>query len=130
MVALHKLVDVRKESGARQSSVSRYHAVCVLAAHGKRCSLYVADRNLKNRFVGAVINRKLHIRLRDADVPHDPCVIDVQLFEVLLFLLLAELPHKALPGKLLVIFFRRPQDRLILLLVKIGYRFHIGSHCS
>ena len=73
-------------------------AVGALAAHGQGAALDVADGDLQDAVVGAVVDGQGAADFLDVDIAHDAASVDVQLTEVIRPLLVGECHRAAAVG--------------------------------
>ena len=86
----------------------------------------MADRDLQDRLVRPVINRERHLDLRNLDIAHDPGIADVQQPFILLQLLIRRRPAPAVVLQLLIICHCLLPHFLIIRIVDLSHRLHIG----
>ena len=83
MIAQLQLIQVCKEAGAWQSPVCGNDCVAVLASDGEGAALQMACCLLENRGLRGMVNRKLHLNLRNLDGSHHAVPGQVQAGHVL-----------------------------------------------
>lgn len=127
-------VQIAEELGAGQAPVSAEDAVGPVirlqpvflvrmgAARRQRCAGDMADGRLQHRVAGAVVNRQVHVDLRDGDEPHVARRVDVQLGLVVIQQILIILNRPAIRNlqQLPVVFQRRVPDLLVLFVAHLG----------
>ena len=91
-------IQCRKKLCGRQSPVTGKDRVRAFAADGERASRHVPCRNLQDALVHAVIDRQLHMNLRNLQIAHNSGAGDIQ--------------FPVIPGKLRIIRVK-PVRRLI-----------------
>ena len=87
-VALGQLIQIGEQLGAGQTAVAGQDTVRTLAAGRKRGALHMADGDLQNRLVRAMIDGKVTLYFGNLDVAHDAVVRNIQQGFIDLLLLL------------------------------------------
>ena len=118
-VACDELVEVGKQLCRGQAAVTRDDTVAALAAYGQARPFEVADGDLKDVLLGAVVYGERDLDVRDLDIAHYAGAVDVQELIVSHLLLVREQIAVGAPYEAGVILLRLREDALIQLGVHV-----------
>ena len=128
-ITLGQLVDIGEQTGRRQTTVSGQDTMGTRAADGQRRALDVADGDLQDAVIRAMINGQGAADLLYFNIPDDTASVNIQLFLVLGPLFLREIgPAATRLGDLLVVGVGALQQFFITVLVHVGHRFRVVDH--
>ena len=135
MISFFQLIQIRKQCSTWQTSVGGDNRMGALASHRQGTSFQMPCPDLQHFLIGGMINRKLHINLRDLHNSHDLITVDIETAHIF-FIPVRRLRHSERIGKdhrhQRVIISSRPRPLRLIINLSIGvllrHAFLVTAH--